>query len=91
MMTPLSKMKESVVVPFLWFTISLAAFWNPSNCQHALNVGNSRASWSVEKRPPNLSLPGVAAPKWFLRAESVRLHLSKPQLTAEMNDLLTTE
>jgi hypothetical protein len=21
-----------VVVPFLWFSISLVAFWNPSNC-----------------------------------------------------------
>lgn len=31
-MMSLSKMKESVVVPFLWFTISLAAFWNPSKC-----------------------------------------------------------
>ena len=31
-MTPLSKMKESVVVPFLLFTISLVAFWKPSNC-----------------------------------------------------------
>jgi hypothetical protein len=31
-MTPLSKMKASVVVPFLWLSISLVAFWNPSNC-----------------------------------------------------------
>jgi hypothetical protein len=37
-MTPLSKMKESVVVPFLWLNKSLLAFWNPSNCHRNRNA-----------------------------------------------------
>jgi len=48
-MTPLSKMKASVVVPFLFFTIFLVSAWNPSNCagdKRETKVQNERI-WQI--------------------------------------------
>uniref|UniRef100_A0A0A9FB28 Pco130904 n=1 Tax=Arundo donax TaxID=35708 RepID=A0A0A9FB28_ARUDO len=48
-MTPLSKMKASVVVPFLFFTISLVFAWNPSKSSQVGNTMDGTSAVSAAK------------------------------------------